>query len=275
MRRLINRLFGKWVHFHWHDEQKYAREHGHYRQGWKWGRAWLDFHSGRRHREVRFEWVLFPRISSDLGVRLGASIGLGSQGSEDGFTAHVQLGFASLYFGLDGFLPGLDGYEDKEVSVSWFARALHWNLWTPTDSWDSKTPKWRNGTFDPTDFLLGPTRCTEEEIRPPESVLVPMPEGVYPGVVKFERRTWKRPRWPWVSHSRESAWIDMADGRGVPVPGKGENSWDCGEDAICGTGADEPTPEAAIASVVKAALKARRRHGGANWLPAGSTARAE
>lgn len=53
----------------------------------------------------------------------------------------------------------------------------------------------------------------------------------------------------------------------VPFPGKGENSWDCGEDAIMGAGADEPTPEAAVASVVKSALRNRRRYGGEGWKP--------
>ena len=56
-----------------------------------------------------------------------------------------------------------------------------------------------------------------------------MPEGKYPAHVKRERRTWKRPRWftPLVR-----GYWDVDVESGIPVPGKGENSWDCDDDAI-------------------------------------------
>jgi hypothetical protein len=56
-----------------------------------------------------------------------------------------------------------------------------------------------------------------------------MPEGKYPAHVKRERRTWKRPRW-FTPLVREYWDVDVESG--IRVPGKGENSWDCDDDAI-------------------------------------------
>lgn len=113
------------------------------------------------------------------------------------------------------------------------------------------------------DRLLGREVCTttEGEMVP---VLVPMPEGNYPGTVKREERVWKRKRWPWSERRRVDFWVDMQIG--VPTPGKGENSWDCDDDGVYGTGGSS-VPEA-VANVVRAALRNRERYGsGASWVP--------
>lgn len=58
-------------------------------------------------------------------------------------------------------------------------------------------------------------------------------------------------------------------GSGIPIPGKGENSWDCGDDAICGVGYEPPmTLDQRITTLVADVLATRLRHGGPNWRPA-------
>lgn len=99
---------------------------------------------------------------------------------------------------------------------------------------------------------------------------IPMPEGVYPA-------TWEKMRY--VSHyvgplgkfrdrilgpctSDPSFWIDVPGG--IPVEGKGENSWDCGMDGIFGTGGR--TLHDAIGNVSAAAMRDRDRYGGPHNL---------
>lgn len=112
------------------------------------------------------------------------------------------------------------------------------------------------------DRLFGRTVCTTVE-GDPEPVIVPMPEGNYPGHAKQEERTWKRPRWPWPSQHRVEFWVDMDIG--IPVPGKGENSYDCDDDAVFGTGGKSIAE--AVANVTRAALRSRERYAGESWTP--------
>lgn len=113
------------------------------------------------------------------------------------------------------------------------------------------------------DRLFGRTICTTIEGEQ-EPVIVPMPEGNYPGRLKREERVWKRPRWPWIAQRRVDYWVDMDIG--VPTPGKGENSWDCDDDGIFGTGGK--TKAEAVANVTSAALRQRERYAGPGWEPA-------
>jgi hypothetical protein len=56
---------------------------------------------------------------------------------------------------------------------------------------------------------------------------------------------------------------------GIPIPGKGENSWDCGDDAVMGTTKEHRgSLRDAMNEVAMDAMKTRIRHGGSmNWLP--------
>jgi hypothetical protein len=119
-----------------------------------------------------------------------------------------------------------------------------------------------NLTGHPRDRLLGRKVCTVAEGEP-QAVVVPMPEGNYQAVVTVEKRTWKRPRWPWPSNYRTDYSIDIPGG--IPVPGKGENSWDCEDDAIHGTGGK--SVHDAVANATRAALRQRELYAGPGWEP--------
>lgn len=79
----------------------------------------------------------------------------------------------------------------------------------------------------------------------------------YHGTAKHTRRTWKR---RFSTMVRDAYEIDMQEG--IPFPGKGENSWDCGDDAYFGFSGE--TIEKAVAHIVAETLK--RRYDG--WRPA-------
>jgi hypothetical protein len=153
--------------------------------------------------------------------------------------------------------------EETEIAIRWFEGGLRWSFWHPTMEWSSRTPKWRNGHFDPADFLLGRHKYSSEELST-ENVEVPMPEKTYAGTVTLTRDTWKRPRWPF-SRSIYRANIEVEGG--VPHPGKGENSWDCGEDATYGMTCPARTAEQAVGKLVESVLSSRRRYGGRKWRP--------
>jgi hypothetical protein len=54
---------------------------------------------------------------------------------------------------------------------------------------------------------------------------------------------------------------------GVPVPGKGENSWDCGEDALYSLSTTAATIDEAIEKFKASVMKTRERYGGKDWMP--------
>lgn len=97
----------------------------------------------------------------------------------------------------------------------------------------------------------------------PVPVTIRMPEGDYPATVTVVQETWKRPR----------AWWSMklvATDTQVPNPpqfaGKGENSWDCGDDGYYASHSrSAKTVEDAVEQYRLSVLDERKRHG----MPAG------
>jgi hypothetical protein len=152
-------------------------------------------------------------------------------------------------------------------------RAVWWALWHDKHSWSSGTPKWRHGSFHWWDWLVGKPVYRSEFIDSWDA-RIPMPEGVYKADITMSKDTWTRPRWPWpqVRHGYNADIKSRpgpdgpydSDNGYIPVPGKGENSWDCGGDGIFGQSGSARTVEEAIGNIVSSALATRRRHGGRN-----------
>lgn len=115
-----------------------------------------------------------------------------------------------------------------------------------------------------------------------------LPEGAYPVTVTLKRRRWRVLVGPYRPSRRSkcqvrfylpvlrrvsySAEIDAAaDGaKGLPIPGKGENSWDCGQDALMATSVKVAKPDdvrdrewlaPAIAKATESVLRSRLRYG--------------
>ena len=81
----------------------------------------------------------------------------------------------------------------------------------------------------------------------------------YEGTWSLERWETTRGRWPRPYAVRIASHIAM------PSPprfaGKGESSWDCGDDAIYGMGSNETSPAKAVGDYVKRVLEYRERYG--------------
>lgn len=167
------------------------------------------------------------------------------------------FGFSIAYLPIVGRLPGVKwagkwGSGEREFRLSWRPWSWHWNIWTyPHESknW------WRDGHFDLADFLLGREKHTAVKGEK-QAITVSMPEGDYQGTVEIVHRSWKRPRWPTIKR-RVSADIEMAVP--IPVPGDGENDWDCGDDAIYGGSYSASTAQEAIDAIRNSALRQRSK----------------
>lgn len=251
-------------------------------------------------REGRFSWRLSEAVSLRwtwcfFDRRLSTAIGLAVNGTDQKVTFHVALRWLfSLYFsiewpllirwlGLDyesakrreqakraSVVPARDvvpAYADCErrLELRFFDWGVWWTIWFRDDYTSSRDPKWRRGSWHYLDTLLGCEKYTKHVLKE-QIVVVPLPEGRYRAHLEFDRCEWKRPRWPWPK-TRHGAYIDFLKGGstgGPPVPGKGENSWDCGPDAIQAMSLDATDVESAIGETVKRVLKNRVRYGGAH-----------
>ncbi len=225
------------------------------------GRAWL-YH--RPRGVFGIEWRLPSRLFH-LYVIVG--------GDENQVRFSIALWFVALYFKFEQWAwlnrwKVAKSYHGKEIRLSIHSWALWWNIWTPEYEWHSTTPKWRQGCFDIPDFFLGRNEYTCE-YGDKQEVSFEMPESTYIAEVKPMVQTWKRPRWP---YPRVRHGFDIDIPGGVPIPGKGESEWDCGEDAIMSTGSSASTVPGAIADLVKSIHQTRERYGGKNWRPQKTTA---
>lgn len=217
------------------------------------GRLWIHT-SGRLG--LCFTWNFWSHFC-------GAEVRAGP-GGDDSVVFHLSFPPVSFWLGIRSPFPfewwkKHWGYEEMELSVRVFDWAIWWNFWTPAHSWSNKTPKYRNGNWHFLDTLLGDHKHSDVDLSTTE-VVIPMPEGNYPATVRLFESTWKRPRW--FARRLVRADIKMHEGYAIPAPGKGESSWDCGDNPTLSMTTPASTVEEAIAAMVKSSLRTRRRHGG-------------
>lgn len=102
----------------------------------------------------------------------------------------------------------------------------------------------------------------EKRILDTKPVSFEMDGRKYEGTWTLELWESTRTRWPW-SYKRS-----VSSNLEVPNPpmfaGKGENSWDCGDDAIYGMGSREITPAKTVGDYIKRVLEYRERYGAAS-----------
>lgn len=253
---------------------------------WRHGRGWLHFknwdsdqaktrpeHTGKKviNGSLHAEWSV-PDRHPGLGFTWGGA------NAEDDWSLSIGLGVFHLYFSVDGLRSHASKYQkkparyaphrmeyvdDREISVRFFDKAVWWTLWMQDDWW-SGDPKWRRGSWRPLDTLFGRADYTSRAIRT-TNVTIPMPEGTYPATVELTQDTWKRPRAWWTTHRMRRAHIKVENG--IPHPGKGENSYDCDEDATYGLTTEAANEAEAIGAMVATVMRDRQRHGGLDWQP--------
>jgi hypothetical protein len=248
---------GEW-RFHFHSQNLNEDRRGNPKGFPFEGRCWLRL-NGVKQATISLEWALRTSAAhASVNVDPGESKILLSWALPP---VSLYLGFESWLL-LKSILKNIKGYEDRELGISFHDWTLWWNVWHPSTSWHSKTPKWRSGNFSFKDFTLGKRTYREEpyEIR---DVVIPMPEGsykakatLYNAIRGFER----------IPFERDCLTVKIDMERPIPFSGKGENSWDCGEDGIYGHTGQARTIEEGIAHVVQSVLETRKKRGDpAKW----------
>lgn len=251
------------------------------------GRGWLHLswgdpdHGGRSLTVLSAQWVLFRRQHS-----IGVSLNIGGGDSDRDIDFSIRVPWFGIYLGIDNALPrrwrfynpGQKYPSERSVKVAWHNQALWIDLWAdPDESWGRGGPSfWKDArssrrqiVIHPLDILFGRTNCTTEQIGAFDAE-IGLEEANYPVRVVIERRTWTRPRVPWRRRERVSATVESETG--IPIPGKGENGWDCGEDAYFSIGTPAATAADAVRYAAAVVLETRERYGGRSWTPQQETA---
>lgn len=234
---------------HWQNLSKCD----HCKRGWPIeGRAWLYVFAWT----FRIEWHLWGR-------RLAVGFDMGKSG-DDTVLAHIAIPPVSLWFGIEApsesWLYRLAPEQTREFKAYFYEWAFWLTPWGREHEWRAKDPWWIRGiTIHFDDLLLGKCKCSHAEVRPRERIVIRLDGREYHGEAAFERRVWKRPRW--VSKYRESTWISMDVGHGLPHAGKGESGYDCGDDALCGWGVNGFSVERCIESGIEKVGEYRRKYG--------------
>lgn len=226
---------------------------------WKYGRGWLwiGFVS------FGLEWSFFGQSSTGIDMDLGGE-------EEFKFSIRLYRVFA-LFFHISQILPRKWTREWKWWDWSWgreFGVKFHdgsiWisifrdeSGWSNTDAW------WRHIVIHLDDILFGKQSYTDKTLET-GLIQIAFPEKVYDVSYRKSLSTWKRKRW-FTKHLVRYD-LDMGDNP-IPVPGKGENSWDIDDDAIYSSMVSATSLPAALAKLTESVYRSRLRYGSKDWKP--------
>ena len=212
---------------------------------WPEGRVWLRLGDPEvnARQVIGVEWHFWQ-------WRCGASIDFNSVDGDHGITVSLSVpGLGSLYatveqvpkwllpghFRESVLEPGVQVWqpEERSIGVRVFDWTVWFSLWDNVTEWNRSDPWWWRFNINVPDLVLGKSKFSRLKVASGE-IGIPMPEGSYPAKWEIMSCAWKRPRWPWPKRKLYVGFTVQGDG--IPLPGKGENSWDCGDDAICSSG---------------------------------------
>lgn len=196
---------------------------------------------------------------------------------ESTISGHVKLPiFGSAYFSfeyfpfgryLEKFLkPCSFGLTDSRQFGFCLYEEFFWiYIYTPVGTWSSTDPWWQRISIDWKTLFMG-KQIFHKECSEPVETKIFFPEKLRTAMVKYEKRTWTRTRWPGAYVSRSFDFNFQNDP--IPIPGKGENSWDCDDDAIYSTSICVDGPDGYSEAVKKLqddVDRTRTQRGGASW----------
>lgn len=230
----------------------------------------LNDRPGHRHLfHARGWFYLLPNIWENRLPSIGYELAIPTRswhvrldvgGGDDDFVFSIALGLFALYLKTDRIIP----YKwlpagQRSTGISIHDGYIWIDLWRDDSGW-------RDGGFHivlrVVDWLIGQDEYSEGR-RHEYSATIVLPEGEYPAKVELYTAYWTRPRWFTTKVRR----AEITPLRPVPIPGKGENSWDCEENATYASTLPASTVEEAISKFTESTLKTRLKYGGEGWLP--------
>jgi hypothetical protein len=248
MRLSLGKLLNRWAsEDFWYHSQ--CLDKG--KKMWRSGRCWLH----TSHGKLGCEWKVW---------KARYHIAFSTAHYDENYHFSFGCGLFAIY--LNWECKPWKASQDKEWRIAFHNGAVWVNWGLPADEWKSTYPKWRHWNFNPTDWLLGDFKHSKKDLET-HKVLIPMPEKAYPATITLFESTWGRKRWPWVK-KMVRANIDIEEQGGIPFPGKGENSWDCGMDGLGSLTTHAETVHDAVAATVASVYQSRKRYAGSwDWVP--------
>jgi len=113
----------------------------------------------------------------------------------------------------------------------------------------------------PLDWTLGRIQHGEELLRT-SPISFWMDGREHKGAWTLKKFWRERPRWPWPYRVSVSSYVEIE--HPPQFAGKGENSWDCNDDAIYGMGTNATNPKDAIGEYIHRVYQNRARYGEAS-----------
>jgi len=215
--------------------------------GLKHGRAWLQNGSLQLH----WEWF-FGKLSFRLGIE---------SEEDDDLLFSFCIPLVSIWFSvthpfIHKCLKRTKWFYGRQLGVSIHDGSVWIDFLTQRfGEWPPAVGK--HYMFDFVKFILGKTKYSKRVLKEFD-VEIPMPERIYTAKVEESISTRKRPRWP---QSKKQKYFSFDIAEGIPIPGKGENAWDCGDDAILGISSNKYDIGSAIGEVVGCILQRRLKYG--------------
>lgn len=252
---------------------------------WRHGRAWLTIrgagrrtpHSQGKRTDLEFHAEWRTLVARGDGFGLGASLKWGTNGSES--TPDVSLHLSRLgdiWLGVGNLIPyrwlerhkpdGRVDYDTRVFSVEVDGRGFRWECWARANHWSRSDPWWMSRSWEWERLCFGRTKV-ESEVVASGVTVVPMPERSYDALWSTTRheRAYTGPLGrvrDALLGRRHHYTTEVTPSKAVPVPGKGENAWDCGDNHISSLSTGGRSVEKAVGALVESALRDRRRYGG-------------
>ena len=193
-------------------------------------RNWLGFINGDGV-SLRVQLLLFKCGSLNIGVSL--------RGDGDYPLTFIFCIPLLIRFYLDIstqwlrlIIERVTRHTDRDIGIRFFEWTLWVSLWENTKEWSRDDPEWWHFYIDIRKLLIGDHK-NQEQVHRCYDVTVALPEGDYLVHAKDVTLTRSWPRWPFKKRFHRVLY-EVADGGDIPFPGKGENSWDMGDDGLSG-----------------------------------------
>lgn len=253
------------MHFHWQNLNEDKRDVLH-------GRAW--WHFGRRIRGYPGSKVI--QLAWRIGRWEWAGLIFTTGADEADYGVSFGIGFLQLYLQLSGF-RAFDSMRrcvfgfDTGIRLYGEMLTLQWNNDDSSTEFfnDSRGRRverdahgWRR-TWLLLDVLLGKAKYSKRSLSY-SGMYLHMPEKLYYCTVLLHRDKWTRPRWPWPLRI-DRATIEIPNG--VPIPGKGTESYNCGEDCCNSLTTPASSMPEAMAALQASVMETRLKRGGPDWKP--------
>lgn len=173
-----------------------------------------------------------------------------------------------VWLAIENVLPSwlankISKYDHERITGISFHDGILWLDFWCDDSGYSSGWKGIDVNLNVVDFLLGRAKFSQEEILKEDRMIEIEPGENYLVKIKFVKVNWRR-RWT----SSTDFQVEIKPNIPIPIPGKGENSWDIDDDAIYESSISAKSLNEGILKFIANIKRDRIRYGGVDWKPA-------